>query len=67
MSDTLILGNAALPIEPTESDLPAQGWEVLVPGVYWQGEADDYAASVTIDIVGVADANEFEAQFLLLP
>lgn len=67
MSDTLILGNAALSIEPGAADLPAQGWAVLAPGVYWQGEADDYAASVTIDIVGVADANEFEAQFLLLP
>lgn len=67
MSDTLILGNAVLPNAPTAADLPAAGWAVLAPGVYWQGEADDYAASVTIDIVGVADANEFEAQFLLLP
>ena len=72
MSDTLILGNAALPIVPTAADLPdadlsQAGWAELAPGVYWQGRADDYAASATIDIVGVADANEFEAQFLLLP
>lgn len=67
MSDTLIIGNAALPIAPTAADLPAPGWAKLAPGVYWQAEADDYAASVTIDIVGVADANGFEAQFLLLP
>ena len=67
MSDTLIIGNAALANLPTAADFPDSVWAVLAPGVYWQGEADDYAASSTIDIVGVADANEFEAQFLLLP
>ena len=67
MSDTLILGNAGFSIAPTKSDLPDSAWAMLAPGVYWQGEEDAYAASVTIDIVGVADANEFEAQFLLLP
>lgn len=67
MSDTLILGNPALPIEPAAADLPAQGWAVLTPGVYWQGDDGAYAGAVTIDIVGVADRHDFEAHFLLLP
>lgn len=67
MSDTLILGNAALPMAPGASDLPAQGWAPVAQGVYWQGDADACAAAVTIDIVGVADSHDFEAHFLLLP
>lgn len=67
MSDTLILGNADLAVEHAAVDLPAPGWAELSPGVYCQGDAHAYAGAATIDIVGVADANEFEAQFLLLP
>ena len=67
MSDTLILGNPALPIEHAAADLPAPGWAALVQGVYWQGDADAYVGAVTIDIVGVADRNDFEAHFMLLP
>lgn len=67
MSDTLILGNADLAAAPALVDVPAPAWAELAPGVYCQGDADAYAGAATIDIVGVADANEFEAQFLLLP
>lgn len=67
MSDTLILGNADLATEPAAVDLPAPGWAKLAPGVYCQGDASGYAGAATIDVVGVADANGFEAQFLLLP
>lgn len=68
MSDTLILGNAALSSAAAPADAPAApGWRELAPGVRWQGDAADYEDAVAIDIVGVADLQALGAHFLLLP
>ena len=67
MSDTLILGTAALSSAAAPAYAPAPGWSELAPGVRWQGAAADYEDAVTIDIVGLADRQALGAQFLLLP
>jgi len=67
MSDTLILGSAALSNEAAAADVSTRGWAELAPGVYWQEDADACEGAVTIDIVGIADLGGFDAHFLLMP
>lgn len=64
-SDILIVNNESSFISAAHRNVPE--WALLEQGVYWQGDSAEYIDAATIDIVGVADANGFEAQFLLLP
>ena len=66
-SDILTLHSAAALPEQTATNQQIPDWTLLNQGVYWQGEADACATAAAIDIVGVADRNDYEACFLLMP
>lgn len=64
-SDIFIINNESNFVSAVHQNVPE--WTLLEQGVYWQGDFADYVDMSNIDIVGMADANGFEAQFLLLP